>query len=223
MICRRAWQGTDILMITDIPTGGHMQQKEKKFNGATSRFHKFPPPVTPSDSWRCQGQGSYHFIPLFSVSPHLSFHPSPLPHLPTLHLCSRLWNLFMCVSGSCSRWIHFSECFIKVHPVARPARRPPAWPRRPLPLVCSHVRAHVCAATCMWPATNGSQVGKREEKKKSSEIPLIIILPLHLPPPVPWWFMFATHLSGRGLSYGNPAVWLTACQWGSNHQSGGGL
>lgn len=171
MICRRAWQGTDTLMITDIPAGGHMQQKEKKFNGATSRFHKFPPPVTPSDSWRCQGQGSYHFIPLLSVSLHLSFHPSPLPHLPTLHLCSHLWNLFMCVSGSCSRWIHFSECFIKVHPVARPARRPPAWPRRPLPLDCSHVRAHMCVQllACGRRLTAPKwETGKKKKKQRNT-------------------------------------------------------
>lgn len=108
MICRRAWQGTDILMITDIPAGGHMQQKEKKFNGATSRFHKFPPPVTPSDSWRCQGQGSYHFISLLSVSPHLSFHPSPLPHPPCTSVAASEISLCASVEAAAGEFTSLS-------------------------------------------------------------------------------------------------------------------
>lgn len=64
-----------ILMITDIPAVGRTQQKKKKFNGATSHFHKFPSPITP-------------LIPEGAkAKPHIILFLSSLSH-PTFHYTS---------------------------------------------------------------------------------------------------------------------------------------
>lgn len=202
---------TDILMITDIPAGVRTQPKdEKSLMAQLLASCKFLSPVTPLIP---EGAEAKPHIILFLSSPSQpTFHYTSPVH-PTgtsiaisgISLCASLEAAvgeftspsvsLKCIPSLAIRWLDTGD------------------------LCCSSA----CGAhtRVIGLATNGSQV-EIGRKKKGSEIPSLIILPLHLPPPVPWWFMFATHLSERGLSSGNPAVWLTACQWGSSHQSRGG-
>lgn len=114
-----------------------------------------------------------HIILFLSSPSHPTSHstPPPLPHPPCTSVAASEISLCASVEAAAGEFTSPSVSLKCIPSLGQLAvrRLDPGDLCRSTVRTCAHT--HVCAATCMWPATNGSQVGKREEEKKAAKYP----------------------------------------------------